>query len=60
MDEAEGIIRAAAKVVTDDGKITYQGTEIDLGKPFRRVHMVDLIKEKRAILMYKSMSKALW
>ena len=28
MDEAEGIIRAAAKVVSPDGKITYQGTNI--------------------------------
>lgn len=56
MDEAEGIIRAAAKVVSDDGKITYQGTDIDLGKPFRRVHMVDLIKEKTGIDFWKPMT----
>lgn len=30
MDETEGIVKAAAKVVSDDGKITYQGHEIDL------------------------------
>ncbi|BDR60926.1 lysine--tRNA ligase [Lactobacillus xylocopicola] len=56
MDEAEGIIRAAASVVTDDGKVTYQGTEIDLGKPFRRVHMVDLIKEKTGVDFWQQMS----
>ncbi|WP_294830210.1 amino acid--tRNA ligase-related protein, partial [uncultured Lactobacillus sp.] len=58
MDEAEGIIRAAAKVVSDDGKITYQGTNIDLGKPFRRVHMVDLIKEKTGVDFWQKMSVA--
>ena len=56
MDEAEGIIRAAAKVVSPDGKITYQGTDIDLGKPFRRVHMVDLIKEKTGVDFWKPMT----
>ena len=56
MDEAEGIIRAAAKVVSPDGKINYQGTDIDLGKPFRRVHMVDLIKEKTGVDFWKPMT----
>lgn len=56
MDEAEGIIRAAAEVVSPDGKVTYQGTEIDLGKPYRRVHMVDLIKEKTGVDFWKKMS----
>ncbi|MDO4912662.1 MAG: lysine--tRNA ligase [Lactobacillus sp.] len=56
MDEAEGIIRAAASVVTEDGKITYQGTELDLSKPFRRVHMVDMIKEKSGVDFWKEMT----
>lgn len=56
MDEAEGIIRAAAKVVSKDGKINYQGTELDLGKPFRRVHMVDFIKEQTGVDFWKPMS----
>ena len=56
MDEAEGIIRAAAKVVSPDGKINYQGTDMDLGKPFRRVHMVDLIKEKTGVDFWKEMT----
>ncbi|MDK7117500.1 amino acid--tRNA ligase-related protein, partial [Lactobacillus gasseri] len=56
MDEAEGIIRAAAKVVSEDGKINYQGTDIDLGKSFRRVHMVDLIKEKSGVDFWQPMT----
>ena len=56
MDETEGIIRAAAKVVSPDGKINYQGTDIDLGKPFRRVHMVDLIKELTGVDFWKPMT----
>jgi lysyl-tRNA synthetase class 2 len=56
MDEAEGIIRAAAKVVSPDGKINYQGHDLDLGKPFRRVHMVDLIKEKTGVDFWQHMT----
>ena len=49
MDETEGIIKAAAKVVSDDGKITYQGTEIDLGGEFKRITMNDAVKEQTGI-----------
>lgn len=56
MDETEGIFKAAAKVVTDNGKVTYQGTEIDLGKPFKRVHMVDLIKENTGVDFWQPMT----
>lgn len=49
MDETEGIVKAAAKVVSDNGKITYQGHEIDLGGDFKRVTMVDAVKEKTGI-----------
>ena len=49
MDETEGIVKAAAKVVSDDGKITYQGREIDLGGNFKRITMVDAVKEKTGI-----------
>lgn len=56
MDEAEGIIRAAAKVVSEDGKINYQGSDLDLGKPFRRVHMVDLIKELTGVDFWQPMT----
>ena len=49
MYETEGIVKAAAKVVSDDGKITYQGHEIDLGGNFKRITMVDAVKEKTGI-----------
>ena len=45
----ENLIRKAAKDVTGDTKINYQGKEIDFGQPFRWVKMNDLIKEKCGI-----------
>lgn len=56
MDETEGIFKAAAKVVTDNGKVTYQGNEVDFNKPFKRVHMVDLIKEVTGVDFWQEMS----
>ncbi|WEV54239.1 lysine--tRNA ligase [Leuconostocaceae bacterium ESL0723] len=56
MDETEGIFRAAAKVVAPDLKITYQGTEIDLSKPFARAHMVDLIKDRTGVDFWPEMT----
>ncbi|MCK8617757.1 lysine--tRNA ligase [Fructobacillus sp. M158] len=56
MNETEGIFKAAAAVVSDDLKITYQGTEIDLNKPFARKHMVDLIKEQSGVDFWPEMS----
>lgn len=56
MDETEGIFKAAASVVSDDLKITYQGTEIDLGTKFTRKHLVDLIKEQTGIDFWQEMS----
>lgn len=49
MTETENIFKAATAVVSDDLKITYQGTEVDLSKKFARKHMVDLIKEQTGI-----------
>nr|WP_282575990.1 lysine--tRNA ligase [Apilactobacillus xinyiensis] len=56
MDETEGIFKAAAKVVSDNGKITYQGNEIDFNKPFERLHMVDAIKQYTGVDFWKEMS----
>ncbi|WP_290033529.1 lysine--tRNA ligase [Ligilactobacillus cholophilus] len=56
MNETEGIFKAAAKVVSDNGIITYQGQEVNLDKPFKRVHMVDLIKEVTGVDFWKEMS----
>jgi lysyl-tRNA synthetase class 2 len=56
MDETEGIFKAAAKIVSNDGKINYQGTEIDLHKDFERIHMVDAIKKYTGIDFWPEMS----
>ncbi|GEP19975.1 lysine--tRNA ligase [Pediococcus argentinicus] len=56
MDETEGIFKAAVKAVSDDGKITYQGTELDLGQDFERMHMVDAIKKYTGIDFWPKMS----
>lgn len=56
MDETEGIFKASAKVVSNDGKINYQGTEIDLHKDFERIHMVDAIKKYTGIDFWPEMS----
>lgn len=45
MDLAEGMIRHVARTVLGTDKITYQGTEVDLGAPWERITMVDSIKK---------------
>ncbi|WP_281165831.1 lysine--tRNA ligase [Liquorilactobacillus sicerae] len=56
MDETEGIFKAAAKVVSDNGQIEYQGNSIDFNKPFKRIHMVDAIKEETGIDFWQPMT----
>lgn len=45
MELTESMFRYLAEEVCGSAKITYQGTEIDLGKPFRRITMIDAVKE---------------
>ena len=45
MDLTEDMIRTVAQEVLGTTLITYQGEEIDLGKPWRRITMIDAIKE---------------
>ena len=45
MDLTEDMFHHLAKVVCGSTTITYQGTEIDLGKPFERLTMIDAIKK---------------
>lgn len=56
MDETEGIFKAAAKAVKDDAIVEYQGNTVDLNKPFRRLHMVDAVKEATGIDFWQPMS----
>ena len=45
MDLTENLYRFVALEVLGTTKITYGGVEMDLGKPFRRITMVDAVKE---------------
>ena len=49
MDLTEDMFRHLAKVVCGSTTITYQGTEIDLGKPFERLTMIDAIKKNSGV-----------
>lgn len=45
MDLTEKIIRNAAKDACGTTTITFKGVEIDLGSPFRRLTMIDAVRE---------------
>lgn len=45
MDITEGLIRNAANDVLGTTLVTYQGVDIDLGKPFERITMLDAVKK---------------
>ena len=45
MDFGENLIRTVANKVLATEVITYDGIEIDLSKPFKRISMVDAVKE---------------
>ena len=49
MELTEDMFRHLAKVVCGSTTITYQGTEIDLGKPFDRLTMIDAVKKYSGI-----------
>jgi lysyl-tRNA synthetase class 2 len=46
MDLTEGCIKHIAQELLGTTMIEYQGVQVDLGTPWRRVSMVDLIKEQ--------------
>ena len=45
MDLTENMFRYVANEVLGTTKITYNGVEMDLGKPFERITMVDAVKQ---------------
>lgn len=49
MELTESMYRYLAEKVCGSTTITYAGREIDLGKPFRRLTMIDAIKEETGI-----------
>ena len=51
MDLTEGVIKHCAKVM-NKFECKYRGFDINLANPFKRVHMVDLIKEVTGVDFY--------
>ncbi len=49
MDLTENLYRHVAKEVLGTTKIVYNGVEMDLGKPFERITMVDAVKKYAGI-----------
>ena len=45
MDLTENLYRHVAQEVLGTTKITYNGVEMDLGKPFQRITMIDAVKK---------------
>ncbi|MHC5375033.1 lysine--tRNA ligase [Enterococcus sp. LJL120] len=58
MKLTEGIIRNAAEKVLGTTNITYNEEAVDLGAPFKRIHMVDAIKEQTGVDFWKEMTVA--
>ncbi|WP_057770682.1 lysine--tRNA ligase [Lactobacillus selangorensis] len=56
MTETEELFRSVSNKVLGTGKITYQGQDVDLDKPFAREHMVDAIKRVTGIDFWTPMS----
>ncbi|HLT30815.1 MAG TPA: lysine--tRNA ligase [Myxococcaceae bacterium] len=46
MDLTEEMLSGAAEAVTGSKQVTYQGTVLDFGAPFKRVAMRDAVREK--------------
>lgn len=56
MEITEKMISYIAEEVLHSTKIEYQGMAVDLGAPWKRVHMVDAIKEHVGVDFWKSFS----
>ncbi|AQP53969.1 lysine--tRNA ligase [Vagococcus penaei] len=56
MDLTEGIITTVADRVLGTRQLVYGEHELDLNSPWRRVHMVDAIKEETGVDFWKEMT----
>lgn len=56
MELTEGIFRHAAKSVLNKAIIPYGEYEIDLGSPWKRIHMVDAIKDATGVDFWQEMT----
>ena len=53
MDLTENLYRTVAQEVLGTTKIVYNGIEMDLGKPFERITMVDAVKKYSGVVLTK-------
>lgn len=56
MDLTEGIFQHVAKTVVGQDVLEYDGKEINVGGKFKRVHMVDAIKEVAGVDFWPEMT----
>ncbi|MFS1663150.1 lysine--tRNA ligase [Streptococcus sp. zg-JUN1979] len=56
MDLTEGIIQHAAKAVKGDKPVIYRDTEIAINQPFKRIHMIDAIKNVTGVDFWENIS----
>ncbi|WP_162012453.1 lysine--tRNA ligase [Streptococcus sp. S784/96/1] len=56
MNLTEGVIQHVAKAVKGDEPVIYQGTKINIHEPFKRVHMVDAVKEIAGVDFWQEMT----
>jgi len=56
MDIAEGIFSTVCKEINGTYDIEYKGNQISLAPGFKRVHMVDAIKEQTGVDFFKEMT----
>ncbi|MCL2677111.1 MAG: lysine--tRNA ligase, partial [Streptococcaceae bacterium] len=56
MNLTEGIFQHVAKAVVGKDMLSYDGKEINVGEQFKRIHMVDAIKEVTGVDFWQEMS----
>ncbi|MGL4972520.1 MAG: lysine--tRNA ligase [Culicoidibacterales bacterium] len=56
MNIAEGVVAGAAQAILGTTEVQYGEYELSLAAPFKRVHMVDLIKEHTGVDFFEHMS----
>lgn len=56
MDLIENLVRTVAEKVLGTAQVTYNGQVIELGQPWARKHMVDIIKETTGVDFWQEMS----
>lgn len=56
MNLTEGIIRHAAQATLGTTELIYDGVSVDLGPSFRRVHMVDAVKEQTGVDFWQELT----